>query len=330
MQGVQGYLTSGAAKLAAYEDYSALGKCPECRANLTSAGEEEGERVCSACGIVAGRATGTPEHGMSAPSVSKRTPLGSYIVDGGTGTPSLNGPDFGLGRIKPNVIGRGGPLLTCTGLTTRVAERLSLPKSVIESADITAGRLLPGRKAYGVSIYAISAYSLLHACRAAGIAHISYREIVNAYHDAGHKVGRSQLMRIGLDSPVRLPHASKEELVRAVVARLQSSEHVAARLREEDLDPKEYFTTLLELAKEVAAGCSDLRGFSPRTVAAGSVYLAARTVSRKTFTQREAGEALGMAEYTVREFVCRAQNDAKAEAEKQVRPVKSGAPLGRP
>jgi len=297
MQGVQGYLTSGAAKLAAYEDYSVLGKCPECRANLTSAGEEEGERVCSACGIVAGRAAGTPEDGMSAPSVSKRTPLGSYIVDGATGTPSLNGPGFGLGWIKPNVIGRGGPLLTCTGLTKRVAERLVLPKSVVENADITARKLLPSRKACGASIYAISAYSLLHACRSAGIAHISHREILSAYADTGHKIGRAQLMRIGLDSPVRLPHADKEDLVRAVVARLQSSERVASRLREGNLDPKEYFTTLLELAKEMAAECSDLRGFSPRTVAAGSVYLAARAVSVKTFTQREAGEALGMAEY---------------------------------
>jgi transcription initiation factor TFIIIB Brf1 subunit/transcription initiation factor TFIIB len=330
MQGVQGYLTSGAARLAAYEQYAALGKCPECRGDLISAGEERAELVCSACGIVAGRAAGTPEDGMSAPSVSKRTPLGSYIVAGGDGTPSLNGPDFGLGRIKPNAIGRGGPMMTCSLLTKRVAERLSLPKSVVESADITAGKLLPSRKECGASIYAISAYSLLHACRAAGIAHISHREIVKAYSDAGHKVGRSQLMRIGLDSPVRLPHADKEELVRAVVARLQSSERVAARLKEEHMDPKEYFTTLLELAKEMAAECSDLRGFSPRTVAAGSVYLAARAVSVKTFTQREAGDALGMAEYTVREFVCRTQNDAKAEAEKQTRPVKSGPPLRRP
>ena len=200
MQGVQGYLKSGAARLAAYEQYAALGTCPECRGDLTNAGEAGGELVCSACGIVVGRAAGTPGDGMSAPSVSKRTPLGSYIVDGGTGTPSLNGPDFGLGRIKPNVIGRGGPLLTCTGLTNRVAERLSLPKSVVENANITAGRLLPTRKACGASIYAISAYSLLHACRSAGIAHISHREIVKAYSDAGHKVGRSQLMRIGLDS----------------------------------------------------------------------------------------------------------------------------------
>jgi transcription initiation factor TFIIIB Brf1 subunit/transcription initiation factor TFIIB len=330
MQGVQGYLTSGAARLAAYEQYAALGTCPECRGDLTSADEGRGELVCSACGIVVGRAAGTPGDGASALSVSKRTPLGSYIVGDGSDTQSPRGPVFGLGRINPNVIGRGGPMLTCSLLTNRVAERLSLPKSVAESANITAGRLLPGRKACGASIYAISAYSLLHACRSAGIAHISHREILSAYADAGHRIGRAQLMRIGLDSPVRLPHANKEELVRAVVARLQSSERVAARLKDGNLDPKEYFTTLLELAKEMAAGCSDLKGFSPRTVAAGSVYLAARTVSRKTFTQREAGEALGMAEYTVREFVCRTQNDAKAEAEKQARPVKSGPPLRGP
>jgi len=328
MQGVQGYLNGGAARLAAYEQYAALGTCPECKTGLMSADEERGELVCSGCGIVAGRANVTSEGGLSAPSVSKRTSLGSVVGEGGDN--SLRGATFGLGWVKPNTIGRGGPMLTCTLLTIRVAERLSLPKSVVENANITAGRLLPVRKECGATIYAISAYSLLHACRSAGIAHISHREIVKAYADAGHKVGRSQLMRIGLDSPVRLPHADKEELVRAVVARLQSSERVASRLREGNLDPKEYFTTLLELAKEMATECSDLRGFSPRTVAAGSVYLAARAVSVKTFTQREAGEALGMAEYTVREFVCRTQNDAKAEAEKQARPVKSGPPLGRP
>jgi transcription initiation factor TFIIIB Brf1 subunit/transcription initiation factor TFIIB len=329
MQGVQGYLKSGAARLATYEEYGALGRCPECRGNLTSAGEEGGELVCSGCGVVVGRATGTPGDGSSALSVSKRTPLGSYIVADGIGTPSLNGPGFGLGKINPNIIGRGGPMLTCSGLTNRVAERLALPKCVVENANLTAGRLLPGRKAYGASIPAISAYSLLHACRSAGISHISHREILRAYADAGHRVGRSQLMRIGLDSPVRLPHANTQELVKAVVGRLQSSESVASHLRRANLDPKEYFTRLLELAKEVAAESSDLRGFNPRTVAAGSVYLASHAVSVKTFTQREAGEALGMTEYTVREFVCRTRNERKDVVEEQVRPVKSGPNLGR-
>jgi len=87
MQGVQGYLNSGAARLAAYEQYAALGTCPECRGILTNAGEAGGELVCSACGVVVGRATGTREDGALALSVSKRTPLGSYIVPDGSGIP---------------------------------------------------------------------------------------------------------------------------------------------------------------------------------------------------------------------------------------------------
>ena len=136
-------------------------------------------------------------------------------------------------------------------------------------------------------------------------------------------------MRIGLDSPVPLPHASVEELVKAVVGKLQSSEAVAARLKERNLDPREYFTKLLELAKEVASQASGLNGFSPRTIAAGSVYLASVAIPEKAFTQHEAGETLGMAEYTVREFCCRSRNEMGLKVEAQVRPVKSGPDLRR-
>jgi transcription initiation factor TFIIIB Brf1 subunit/transcription initiation factor TFIIB len=96
--------------------------------------------------------------------------------------------------------------------------------------------------------------------------------------------------------------------VRAVLSRLQSSKGVVARLRRRNVDPKTYFKRLLELARKVAAQSGDLTGLSPRTVAAGSVYVASLAVSAKTFTQREAGETLGMAEYTIREFCGRTRN----------------------
>ena len=90
------------------------------------------------------------------------------------------------------------------------------------------------------------------------------------------------------------------------------------------MDPKKYFTRLFELAKEVAAQSGDLIGFSPRTVAAGSVYVASLAVSAKTFTQREAGETLGMAEYTIREFCCRTRKRRGPAEQLQVRLVKAG------
>jgi len=330
MQGVQGYLTNGRTRLAAYEEYIILGKCPECRADLVNTGEEGGELACSNCGVVVGKSASAGDDGSSAPSVSKNEPLGSYMLPPGDSGPSRGGPAFGLARLNPDIIGRGGPLQTCSRMTDRIACNLELPRSVAQSANLVARRLLPARKEIRTTIPAISAYSMLHACRSAGISHISHKTIVEAYRDAGFRLCRSKLMRIGLDSAVPLPHASVEELVKAVVGKLQSSEVVAARLKERSLDPKEYFARLLELAKEVAGQASSLNGFNPRTVAAGSVYLASVAIAeKKAFTQHEAGETLGMAEYTVREFCCRSRNEMGLKVEAQVGLVKSGPGLRR-
>ena len=208
-------------------------------------------------------------------------------------------------------------------MTERIAERLELPKSIVQQANLVARRLLPRRNSYNATIPAISAYSLLYACRSVDVAHVSHREILAAYTDAGHMVSKSRLMRISLESTMPLPHASMDELVRVVLGRLQSSKSVVARLRRAKVDPKKYFTRLFELAKEVAAESGDLAGFSPRTVAAGSVYLASLAVSARTLTQKEAGETLGMAEYTVREFCGRTRNRIGPAEKSQVRLVKA-------
>ena len=208
-------------------------------------------------------------------------------------------------------------------MTERMAERLELPMSIVRQANVVARRLLPRKETYNATIPAISAYSLLYACRFVDIAHVSHREILAAYTDAGYMVSKSRLMRISLESTMPLPQASMDELVRVVLGRLQSSKSVVARLRRANVDPKTYFTRLFELAREVAAESRDLAGFSPRTIAAGSVYVASLALSAKTFTQREAGETLGMAEYTVREFCCRTRNRRGPAEESQVRLVKA-------
>jgi len=208
-------------------------------------------------------------------------------------------------------------------MTERIAERLELPKSIVQQANVVARRLLPRKETYNATIPAISAYSLLYACRSVDVAHVSHREILAAYTDAGYMVSKSRLMRISLESTMPLPQASMDELVRVVLGRLQSSESVAARLRRAKVDPKKYFTRLFELVKEVAAESENVAGFSPRTVAAGSVYVASLALPAKTFTQREAGETLGMAESTIREFCGRTRNRRGPAEESQVRLVKA-------
>jgi transcription initiation factor TFIIIB Brf1 subunit/transcription initiation factor TFIIB len=320
MQGVQG-IQSGRTRTAAYEEYSILGRCPECREGLVYAGEERTELTCSFCGIVVSRADYTREDGSTAPSVSKSEPLGSYILADTESAPSLKGPAFGWAKLMPNIVGRGGPMLACSGLTNRVADRLALPKSIAQNAQITARKLLPHREAYGTTLATISAYSLLHACRSAGIMHISHREVLKAYSDAGYRVCKSELLQLGLESGMPLPHPTTEDFVRAAIVRLQSSEKVAERLKRANLDPKAYFTKLFELAKAMAAEPVEPNGFSPRTVAAGSVYVASLSMAARTFTQKEAAETLSMAEYTVRDFCCRRRNE---KAGSQVRPRGDG------
>jgi transcription initiation factor TFIIIB Brf1 subunit/transcription initiation factor TFIIB len=306
MQGVQG-IRSGRTRQAAYDGYSILGRCPECREDLVCAGE--GELACSYCGIVVGRAESAREEGSSAPSGSKSEPLGSYIVADTESAPSLTGSAFGWAKLMPNVVGRGGPSTACSGLTNRVADRLGLPKSVAQNAQITARKLLPHREAYGTTVATISAYSILHACRSAGMTHVSHREVLKAYTDAGYRVGKSELLQLGLESGMPLPHPTAEDFVRAAIAKLRSNERVAERLRQANLDPKAYFTRLYELAKEVAAEPIEPNGFSPRTVAAGSVYVASLSMPARTLSQKDAGEALGMAEYTVRDFCFRRRSE---------------------
>ena len=215
-------------------------------------------------------------------------------------------------------------------MTERIAERLELPKSIVQQANLVARRLLPRKNTYNATIPAISAYSLLYACRSVDVAHVSHREILAAYTDAGYMVSKSRLMRISLESTMPLPQASMDELVRAALGRLQSSESVVARLRRLNVDPKTYFTRLFELARDVAAESGELAGFSPRTIAAGSVYVASLALSAKIFTQREAGETLGMAEYTIREFCCRTRNRRGATEGLPVQLVKSEPGRRRP
>src|SRR2546422_10236365 len=97
-------------------------------------------------------------------------------------------------------------------MNERIAERLELPKSIVHQANLVARRLLPGKKTYNATIPTISAYSLLYACRSVDVAHVSHRQILAAYTDAGNAGSKSLLRRISLESTMPPPHASMDEL----------------------------------------------------------------------------------------------------------------------
>jgi transcription initiation factor TFIIIB Brf1 subunit/transcription initiation factor TFIIB len=96
------------------------------------------------------------------------------------------------------------------------------------------------------------------------------------------------------------------------VAKLRSDAAVLDRIKRANLDEGRYFASLLEAARETAEDAGGLGGFNPKTVAAGSVWLAALSIGPKVIRQREAAEALGIAEYTVREFCSKFRKQQEA------------------
>src|SRR5712692_8651806 len=121
-------------------------------------------------------------------------------------------------------------------MNERIAERLELPKSIVHQANLVARRLLPGKKTYNATIPAISAYSLLYARRFVDVAHVSHREILAAYTEAGYVVSKTRMRRISLESTMLLRQTSMDELVRTALGRLQTSDNVVARLRRLNVD----------------------------------------------------------------------------------------------
>jgi transcription initiation factor TFIIIB Brf1 subunit/transcription initiation factor TFIIB len=211
---------------------------------------------------------------------------------------------FGTTRLRANAIGRDLSLLQCSKLIERVACRFFLPRVIVRNAVLTAERLLPDTKAHGVTVPAVSAYSLLHACRSARIFHVGFDELLKAFSEAGHEINARQLLRVGSESSLPLPAVKPEALAQGAVARLRSDIAIQSRIKGANLDEAEYFVSLVEVARAMATDASTMGGFSPRTVAAASVYLASRRLGPKVIRQKEAAESLGIAEYTVREF-CR-------------------------
>ena len=306
MQGVQGLPTNARAKAAAYEEYAVLRRCPECRGHLVEAGEEV---ACTSCGLVAKTERRSVE-AYTGNGAGQR--LGSYI---GTKEDQNSHADFngtstiGYAKLISDNMGVDSAAWNCANIVRRVAEKLSLPAFATENAVAVSEKMLADSRngllgSKRTSVPAISAYSILSACRTAGLDHIGSRSVIRAHNDLGHKVTKSALLHLGTESAVPLRPADPAALLRTVMNGLESSDGVLRRLRKKGVESGPYFRRLLQASQTVLETMRAMReGCNPRTIAAGSVYLASRGVEPKAVTQREVAEIAGMAEYTVREFV---------------------------
>ena len=298
------------------EGTPAIERCRECRGHVVLA---EDEFVCTSCGVVARKVEEEEkfhsELHIQAPSQLAGRRLGSYLGDRRDvdSTADFNGTStVGFAKRVSDNMGQDQTAWNCAAMIRRAADRLSLPPSVGANATALSEKMLADSRPNGengkrrTSVPAISAYALLSACRAAGIDHVSAKAVLQTYADMGHRVTKSKLLRLGIDSGAPFRPADPAALVRTIVGCLEANGAVSRKLASKGVEPGPYFRRVLQASQAVIGAVRTMgEGRSPRTVAAGAVYMASKEVAPGVVTQRDVAETMGVSEYSTREFVAK-------------------------
>jgi transcription initiation factor TFIIIB Brf1 subunit/transcription initiation factor TFIIB len=294
-------------------------RCPECSKRLVDAGDE---LVCPGCGITQEKMVSPVRTGLvsRAPLVGRQA-LGSYM--GSLDAPSRERSSRGITgtsasfeylKVLSDFAGRyDGTEGSCARLIERVGEKLLLPRIVLLEAASIARRVLAGQPPRRrVSVAAVSAYSLISACKVAGAASISVREIVAAHAALGRRVTSSSIIQLTLASPVRTFARTPEDYLTKVLAKLSMNPRLAEESKDAGVQLAEYLNRLRGTAVDVLAmlGEEARAGRRPCALAASAVYSAETVLSiceerHRWVTQRELAECSDTAEYTIREQCAR-------------------------
>ena len=303
-------------------------RCAECRGHVV---QEGAEFVCTSCGKVVRQVEEEREKfhmeiHIRAPSQLSSKHLGSFV---GNRADKDSNADFnglctvGFAKLISDNMGVDQAAWNCKATIRRVADRLSIPAFVRDNAMALSEKMLADSRENGhaggrrTSVPTISAYALLSACRAAGMDHVGSRSILQAHVDMGHRVTKSALLQMGLESKTPYRAADPAALLRTVMGGLESNGAVLKRLKKRGVEPGPYFRRLLVASQTALDSVRRAgEGRNPRTIAAVSVYLASLAIAPKVVTQKEVAEIVGVAEYTVRDFC--------GKAEKELGPLNAG------
>ena len=289
--------------------------CPDCSRALVDAGDE---LVCPNCGVV--RAKEVLEEGPSRMENgvgSRRQSLGSYMGPRGNANDerfahhlASSNSRYSYLKLVSDFAGRDeGPSGECLRMLERVAEKLFLPQIVVAEAAAIAQKVLRARDPHRrVSLSAVSAYSLVAACKTEGVASVSVREIISAFRDFGKHVSSSSIIQLMLESPVRTYARRAEDYLTSVLALLSMKTGLMTVVLDEGASATAYFNSLWETAR-VLLGLVDeceTAGWRPSALAASAVFSAETVLAlcekrERRVTQRLMAECGDAAEYTIRE-----------------------------
>jgi len=289
--------------------------CPECSVSYVDGGDE---MVCPKCGRVR---TKLCQDSFPSKGLEHLTPgrlqLGSFmgsmrITPQERASKGITGSNSKYEYLKAlsDFTGRAeGPGEACERIIGRVGEKLSLPRVVLEEASAVARTILSSNPCHRrVTLAALSAFSLVAACRVEGVTSVSVREIISAHAALGRRVNASSFIQLALESPVKILPRRPDDYVSRVLARLSWNQRLGDKLRSEGVSQARYFSALRETAKELISRVrpEELSGRRPCALAAAAVYsaevvLATKESRGRRLTQRLLAECGDAAEYTIRE-----------------------------
>ena len=289
--------------------------CPECLLVYIDGGEE---MVCPKCGRVQSKQYEDPSPARAVENLSpKRPQLGSFmgtmrITPRERTSKGIAGSDSKYEYLKAlsDFAGRDeGPGGACERIINRVGEKLSLPRVALDEASAVARTMLSSNHCHRrFTLAALSAYSLVTACRLGGVTSWSVREIISAHAALGRRVNASSFIQLSLESPIKTLPRRPEDYISRVLGRLSWNQRLAERLSSEGASQASYFGALREIAKELLSKVrpDELSGRRPCALAAASIYsaelvLAIRESRKRRLTQRLLAECGDAAEYTIRE-----------------------------
>jgi transcription initiation factor TFIIIB Brf1 subunit/transcription initiation factor TFIIB len=290
-------------------------RCSECRGRMIDVGEEF---VCSSCGMVTKKEI-LDSHEDKVPQAIDYTKnaLGGYLGPQEYGYEeafssgfSKSGSTFKYLKTISDYAGKdSSTVYACARTIERVCEKISVPKIVAAQAMVIARKVFELKRSRNdLTVAAISSYSVITACKIEGITSIGVKEILYAHRALGHRVKMSAIIKISIDSPVRVGPRRAEDYLNRVVSHLLSNAELKERVRRRKLNETAYCHRLLLAAKQTLLSIEDSSrgGHSPCAMAAAALYaaevaLAKQEMRKKALTQRDVAEAIGVAEFTVRE-----------------------------
>jgi transcription initiation factor TFIIIB Brf1 subunit/transcription initiation factor TFIIB len=275
-------------------------ECPECGGRLVN---REGEVVCSSCGVVVGMQA---EETMASGVATAGTNLGSVIERRGVFqhryTLSEVEDRLQVSKVIESMQWHTSWNESCSKLTQRIGEKLRLRKVTVKTAIRISLRITREGKIRKASVPVVSAYSLFCASRLTD-SPLTMKRIIQAYQDAGHRVSASKILSLTIASGFKPPTVDVEKLTSEVLGKLFQKLRSCKLCLLKSINLNTSLDNLQSLARAISQKAkNDGKGFSPRTIAAGSVYLAFSSVCPRAVNQETVAQMLGISQYAVKEF----------------------------